>query len=124
MIQFTVPGPPVPKKRARVLRNGHSYTDKRTVDYETSVAEAAMVAKVKVEPGHVGYTLGFEFYLSARYWNTDLGNLLKAGEDGLQRYLKAAYGWDDGQVVKYRNIYKTLCAKGEERTVVTLWETL
>jgi Holliday junction resolvase RusA-like endonuclease len=33
---FTIPGPPVPKARPRVV-NGHTYTPQRTADYERTV---------------------------------------------------------------------------------------
>lgn len=36
-IQFTIPGNPVPKARPRVTRTGHTYTPKKTADYEKLV---------------------------------------------------------------------------------------
>jgi Holliday junction resolvase RusA-like endonuclease len=125
MITFEVPGSPIPKARARTLRNGHSYTPKTTEQYEIAIAEAAMVAGVKLKPGHVGYVLGVRFFISSYFWQKDLSNLKKAAEDGLQRYGKAHFGWDDGQIVGYTEwTRKVPCAKGEERTVVKLWEAL
>jgi hypothetical protein len=43
--------------------------------------------------------------------------------NGLGRYGKP-YGWQDGQVVRLREVAKYLVAKGEERTVVSVWEAL
>ena len=40
-ISFFVEGPCVPKGRPRVTRSGHTYTPKRTKDYESTVAWAA-----------------------------------------------------------------------------------
>jgi Holliday junction resolvase RusA-like endonuclease len=124
MITFTVFGNPTPKARPRHTKAGHTYTDPRTVAYETSVGMAAMVAHVELQPGRVPYTLRVHFYLSKRYFSTDLSNLTKAVEDGLQLYGKAQFGWDDGQIVGYRECKKILCDKGGERAVVTLWEAL
>jgi len=38
-IQFTVPGKPMGKQRARTLKTGRSYTPKETVNYETLVKQ-------------------------------------------------------------------------------------
>jgi Holliday junction resolvase RusA-like endonuclease len=38
-ITFTIPGKPMGKQRARTLKNGHSYTPKETVNYETLVKQ-------------------------------------------------------------------------------------
>jgi len=123
VIQFTVPGNPVPKARARTLKNGHTYTPKTTEQYEIAVATAAMAAKLVLRPGHVGYSVECHFYLSARYWSVDIDNLIKSLLDGLGRYGKP-YGWRDSQVVKMREPTKHLCPKGEERTEIKIWEAL
>ena len=39
-IEFTVPGPPIPKARPRLGRGGHTYTPKRTVDAERRIRAA------------------------------------------------------------------------------------
>lgn len=36
-IEFTIPGPPVPKARPRVTKSGFAYTPKRTAVYEMAV---------------------------------------------------------------------------------------
>jgi Holliday junction resolvase RusA-like endonuclease len=38
-IILTIPGKPMGKQRARTLKNGHSYTPKETVNYETLVKQ-------------------------------------------------------------------------------------
>lgn len=38
-ISFEIPGKPMGKQRARTLKNGHSYTPKETVNYETLVRQ-------------------------------------------------------------------------------------
>lgn len=37
MITLTIPGPPIPKARPRVLKTGRTYTPKRTADYEKAI---------------------------------------------------------------------------------------
>ena len=44
MIEFFVPGQPVPMARPRVTRAGHAYTPKRCAEYKARVAEAAKEA--------------------------------------------------------------------------------
>ncbi len=42
--------------------------------------------------------------------------------NGLGRYGKP-YGWQDGQVVRLCEVAKYAVPKGQEKTVVTVWET-
>lgn len=62
MIQFAVPGVPVPKQRPKFARRGryvHAYTPQKTVDYEKLVADHARLAMAGVDPlvGPVGVRL-------------------------------------------------------------------
>jgi len=53
IIQFTVDGDPIPKGRPRFARRGHfvqTYTDAKTIDYETQVAMKARQAIGASEP--------------------------------------------------------------------------
>jgi len=53
IIQFTVDGDPIPKGRPRFARRGHfvqTYTDAKTIDYETHVAMKARQAIGATEP--------------------------------------------------------------------------
>lgn len=43
-VRITVPGPPVPKARPRIGKNGHAYTPARTRAYEQEVQAAWMAA--------------------------------------------------------------------------------
>ena len=121
--EIIIPGPPVPKGRPRMTRSGHVYTDAKTIAYERAGAQEAMVAGLVLRSGKVGYTLECTFYISARYWRTDLDNLVKICGDFLGLYGKP-YGWHDGQIVAIRNTRKLLVPKGEERTVVVIREAL
>jgi len=68
VLEFTIPGEPVPKARARVLRSGHSYTPKATHQHETHIAIVAMKKRgVNVQPDGVGrYWVQMMFYASRR----------------------------------------------------------
>jgi Holliday junction resolvase RusA-like endonuclease len=46
-IIFTIPGKPMGKQRARTLKNGHSYTPKETVNYETLVKQIFITKNFK-----------------------------------------------------------------------------
>jgi Holliday junction resolvase RusA-like endonuclease len=122
MTLFEIPGPPVPKARHRYA-NGHEYVDPKTAAYENAVAMAAMAAHLELKPGHVAYSLTADFYISTRFWMVDLDNLIKGVMDGLGRYGKP-YGWRDSQIVSFGRPRKHQCKKGEERTVVRVWEGL
>lgn len=47
---FTIPGPPVPKARARVTRSGHAYTPVRTKNAEERIAQHLKVRFPYLEP--------------------------------------------------------------------------
>jgi Holliday junction resolvase RusA-like endonuclease len=46
-LRFTVPGPPVPKQRARQGRGGHWYTPPETRGYELAVSACGTVARIR-----------------------------------------------------------------------------
>lgn len=80
MITFTIPGPPVPKERARRARNGRWYTPTRTRDYESLVGSCGRHAGCRARLGPVRMTV-------AVYWpdnrRRDLDNAVKSIADGL-----------------------------------------
>lgn len=83
-VQLKIDGPPIPKKRPRVVR-GRAYTPARSVEYENRVAQAAIESKVTFLPGEKMFVdMHFELSGSA-YALTDLDNLIKSALDGLQR---------------------------------------
>lgn len=50
MIEFTIPGAPVPKGRPRITRSGRAYTPEATRAYEALVARLALVARGQAKP--------------------------------------------------------------------------
>ena len=90
-LEFTVPGPPQPKERARTVR-GHSFTPARTATYERLVALLALKAGAKPWFNPVRLTLRF-YCPDAR--RRDWDNLAKSVCDALN-----GTGWnDDSQIV-------------------------
>ena len=92
---FTVEGQPVPKGRPRtVTREGrsHTYTPKRTKEYERVVMMRALEAGVRCAPAGQPVGLGVWVYVKR---DIDLDNAIKAAQDGLNGIAYA----DDRQVV-------------------------
>lgn len=94
-VAFVVPGPPVPKARARVV-NGHAFTPKRTADYEKHVQKCAMAALSRVawRTDAPAYALRVVVHRAAR--RGDLDNFIKACSDALN-----GVAWvDDARVLE------------------------
>lgn len=110
---FVVPGHPVPKGRPRIGR-GHTYTPKRTHDYEQLVMVEALKARVRPIAGNLCMVI--EFYLS-RPDCCDIDNLAKSILDALNG---TAYK-DDRQVITLV-LHKMVCKKDDERAEIALTE--
>lgn len=97
LLEFTVPGDPVPKQRARIVRRG-VYTPKETVEAERTVgwyAVQAMAAQGVRPDLDVDYALSCVFHLS-NFRRVDIDNLQKLIQDALQNVV-----WrDDSQVMR------------------------
>lgn len=91
VIEFTVPGDPVPKSRPGRGRNGQRYMPRPTKDYQEAVGWAAKEAGAKPHGGPVKVEI--EFYGAK---GGDCDNLAKSVLDGLN---KIAYN-DDRQVLE------------------------
>jgi Holliday junction resolvase RusA-like endonuclease len=96
---FTVIGPPVPKARARVGKNGHHYTPTKTRDYERRIKNTAFTVRA---PGHRGsawplyahYSVELQIsFPDAR--RRDADNVLKSALDACNKVL-----WHDDSQVK------------------------
>jgi Holliday junction resolvase RusA-like endonuclease len=117
MIQFFVACTPRGKQRARVLRSGHSYTPKETVDLERLIAwecKKAMNGQKPLE-GPICLAIDARFDVpqswsakkrEAAHWKTskpDADNIVKLVKDALNKV-----AWvDDAQIVELfcRKIY-------------------
>lgn len=117
-LSFEIPGPPVPKARARVTGGG-TFTPKKTKDYEEAVGWAAMVAYRKLGP-LPKWPLYVEYGLDCVFWwkgrpACDGDNCLKSVQDGLEKVLYK----NDKQVVDGH--YRMRKGSHVDKTVVTIW---
>ena len=119
MITFTIPGKPVPKARARVMRAGWSYTPKKTVQAEALIRVIAL-ASLKANrnqilgPLNTGRVFVSMIFFGARQ-NADLDNLFKLVTDACQ----GVFYKNDCQI-DHAEIVRQSCAKGKEKTVVIM----
>lgn len=111
MIEFTIPGQPIPKGRPRFGRNGSVYTPKTTIAFEKKVKLSALAAGVKQLSGPI--QISTEFYMKDLR-RVDADNILKAVMDALNG---VAYK-DDSQVMTGR--WSKHLDKANPRTVVTV----
>jgi Holliday junction resolvase RusA-like endonuclease len=127
-IAFAVHGPPIPKARARVVRNKdasdvaktRSYTPAKSAAYEAHVGMMALAARTKV-PKWPGLDRGVRLGLSVRVYRGrkqgDLDNFLKSALDACNGVLWA----DDWQVRRFGECFVEECEKGQERLEVDVW---
>jgi Holliday junction resolvase RusA-like endonuclease len=95
-LTFTVPGPPVPCARARVMRGGHAFTPERTQAYESLVAWHARAAMGKTRwlaAATGAFRVELAVYRNRR--SGDVDNFSKAALDGMT---KAGVWLDDALV--------------------------
>lgn len=109
---FSVPGQPVGKARARVIRNG-AYTPQKTKDYQQSVREYANIVKNDVEydqPIKIKLTMYYKIPKStskkkrAMMMNHEIRPMVKPDMDNVEKAIldalnKVIYN-DDSQVVE------------------------
>jgi Holliday junction resolvase RusA-like endonuclease len=85
IVELVVPSRPVPWKAPTTTRTGHSFKDKKLVEWQKLVAGQAAIAMGSryPHPGPIDLTLRFE--LTRKPGSVpDLSNLTKALEDSLQ----------------------------------------
>lgn len=95
-----VPGPPVPKKRARtfVTPSGKvsAYTPKETVEYETNIGKCWVGRRYFEGPVEVRITVHESPQVGSKYHASDLDNYVKSCLDALNKI-----AWqDDKQVTR------------------------
>lgn len=94
-LAFTVPGPPVPKARARVVAGKGAFTPKRTKDYEKHVKTCAFAA-VYVMRGWRKDAPRYSVEMRLYGGTGDLSNMWKACEDAMNKVVYL----DDDRVKK------------------------
>lgn len=113
-VTLTVPGVPVPKGRPRMTREGHTYTPKRTREYEETVGWAWRSLQPCPEPFAGDVAVSIDVYEGGRA--ADVDNYAKAILDALNTLAWA----DDRQVVDVAARVHRKAA--EPRVVVTVTE--
>lgn len=122
-ISFVVPGPPIPKARARVVqRDGKasSFTPAKTKAYERHIATIATAARSHHRQWPAN-TREPRFGLSVRVYRStergDLDNFIKSAKDALNGVLWA----DDWQVRRFCECFVEECENGRERLEIDVW---
>jgi crossover junction endodeoxyribonuclease RusA len=80
LVALTIPGPPVPKARARTVR-GHTYTPKKTREAEQRIGDFLKVKYPGLRPSTARLRVVARFYLKGIRGDSD--NFLKLLMDGL-----------------------------------------
>ena len=88
-LRLTVPGPPVPKQRARMGAGGRFYTPQQTRMYEAFVRNIARASKPFTWPRDAQYRVELDIYFPDRR-RRDADNVCKAFLDSCNTVL-----WDD-----------------------------
>lgn len=126
-LAFTVPGPPVPKARARVTsqinidgkRETRSFTPAKTKAYEKHVAIIASAARSHLRQwphldAKARFGLSVRVHRSAE--RGDLDNFIKAISDACN-----GVAWVDDSQVRRIDGAVYACDKGRERVEVEVW---
>lgn len=82
-MRLIILGEPVPKKRPRVLKNGHVYTPRETVEYESAVAWACKGQRERFKDSPLELYVWFHCTPRPRQKVGDLDNLIKSVMDGI-----------------------------------------
>ena len=111
---YTFPGEPVPKGRPRTMRNGHTYTPRRTVEAERAIHTYLMAQRARPTSGPVQVAL----YFHCKSQTADLDNLVKLVLDAAQGFL-----WEnDRQVCRIVAEVERGSSKPETRLAVSAFE--
>jgi Holliday junction resolvase RusA-like endonuclease len=125
-IAFAIPGPPVPKARARVVAvkvpgkkaRTRSYTPDRTANYQSVVAMCALSAYTRIrwdrENPKLRYGISLVVHRSAKRGDWD--NFGKAISDACNGIL-----WVDDRQILDGRVRIEECEKGREHVEVEVW---
>jgi crossover junction endodeoxyribonuclease RusA len=115
VISFVVPGKPVPKARARVMRGGWSFTPKKTLDYENLIKLVGISRRNALKVSISGGSFSIKVICYGARKNGDVDNYLKSYMDALQ----GVFWVNDCQIID-AHVLKVNCEKGKERTEVEI----
>ena len=120
-LRFTVPGPPVPKARARVVSRGngqmaHAFTPAKTQVYGRHVALLAREARWKRGAWPTTMLYGIEINVHRSAARGDWDNFAKAICDACNGVL-----WEDDAQVREGHVVLRSTAKGAERVEIRVW---
>lgn len=113
LVEFTVPGKPVPKGRPRVMRGGWTFTPKKTKQQENLIQIVALARRQALKLAVLGGSFRLQVICYGANKLADWDNLGKLVSDALN----GVFWVDDRQVIDAR-VMKLPCPKGQERTEV------
>lgn len=112
--EFEVPGPPVPKGRPRLARNGRTFTPQRTIRYERAVRDAAFRYRPESWPMRERYSVVIQCFVSDSR-RRDLDNVAKSILDGMN-----GAAWDDDSQVDALVVVRDRSQKGFDRATISV----
>lgn len=125
---FTVHGTPIAKARPRVCKNGHTYTPKKTKDYETKIQVAFMdaCARANISPSFpLNEPLSVEiicYFEKPKKPKHEIYHIVKPDADNLAKTLDALneIAWLDDSCICQLKITKLYCQK-DANTTPKMW---
>ncbi|MBT9168936.1 MAG: hypothetical protein DDT19_02288 [Syntrophomonadaceae bacterium] len=113
-VNFTIPGPAVPKQRPRKGKYGNFYTPGRTQEFEETVA---WLAKEAAKGCKLSGRLGILVVFYQKRKRADSDNCLKAIQDGIEKSGAIA---DDKQF--FVTATNWILTEDDEKIEVSIWE--
>lgn len=113
LVEFTVPGKPVPKARARVTRSGWAFTPKKTQDYENLIKLIGISRRNTLKLSILDGYFSIKVICYGARANGDADNYLKSYMDALQGVF-----WENDCAVMDAHIIKLPCPAGQERAEI------
>jgi Holliday junction resolvase RusA-like endonuclease len=116
MIQFTIPGKPVPQERRIHIRGGWAFDPPKSRATKHFVRICALKALPRYSKPS-GYCFSVTLIFCGPHWGADIDNLSKLVLDAI----KGVFWKDDHQVTELI-ARKVRAPKGDEKTMVTIEE--
>lgn len=115
MIEFSVPGKPVPKGRPRVMKGGWTFTPKKTLIQENAVRLVATARRQAAKLSISAASFRLQVICYGAHPLADWDNLGKLVSDALNGIF-----WEDDRQVIDAHVMKLPCRKGDEQTLVRI----